>query len=111
MITYDQRGHGRSRLGNAPMVNEHLGQHVSAVLEHTAAGGKPAVVVGHSMGGMSVMSWAVQHPSEVGRTREKVGRSLERFEIWRDATHLLNWEQPHRFNAVIADLSVAGPLR
>ncbi|PXW31628.1 UNVERIFIED_CONTAM: non-heme chloroperoxidase [Williamsia faeni] len=239
VITYDQRGHGRSELGSETTVNEHLGQDLSAVLEHTVADGRPAVVVGHSMGGMSVMSWAAQYPSEVGRyarsivlagtsatspvtkrpvrlgkpvsvvrrvqyetawlaftaihwpggdllmrsgmmaagmvfpgtgraqlifldtilrdtdwrTREKVGRSLEglsvarglsamdvpvavlvgsrdrltpprlairvadalrytgsleRFETWRDATHLLNWEQPHRFNAVIADLSAAG---
>lgn len=242
VITYDQRGHGRSRLGSTAMINDHLGQDLSAVLDHTVADGRPAVVVGHSMGGMSVMSWATQYPSEVARharsimlagtaatspvtkgavrlanpvsllrrvqyemawlafgaihwpggdllmrsgmvaagavfpgatraqlaflgeilrdtdwrTREKVGRSLEnldvarglsamtvpvavlvggrdrltpprlavpitealrrggsleRFETWRDATHLLNWEQPRRFNAVIDDLAAAAGAR
>lgn len=242
VIAYDQRGHGRSEIGGGSMSNDHLGQDLAAVLEHAVAESRPAVVVGHSMGGMSVMSWATQYPSEVGRharsimlagtaatapvmkgpvrlaspvtllrrvqyeaawlafraihrpggdllmhsgmvaagavfpgasraqlaflgeilrdtdwrTREKVGRalenlnvarglsamsvpvavlvggrdrltpprlavplaealhhagSLERFETWRNATHLLNWEQPHRFNAVIADLAAVESSR
>ena len=35
--------------------------------------------------------------------------SLERFETWRGATHLLNWEQPERFNRTIEELFSATP--
>jgi non-heme chloroperoxidase len=238
VITYDQRGHGRSALGTDTTLNDHLGQDLDAVLREMVPDGQRAVIVGHSMGGMSVMSWAAQFPAAVRRyaraimlagtaatapvskapiqygdpatvarrveyefawlafraihwpggdlmmrtgmavagglfpgisrsqlkfldsilretdwrTREKVGRSLEnlhverglanmpvpvavvvgdrdrltpprladpvadalryagrleRYEIWPGATHLLNWEQPDRFNRTIEELFVA----
>ncbi|OZG30171.1 alpha/beta hydrolase [Williamsia sp. 1138] len=238
VIVYDQRGHGRSTLGTGPTTNEHLGQDLEAVLAATLAEGERAVIVGHSMGGMTVMSWATQYPDSAARyaaaimlagtaatapvskapirlaqpativrrveyetawlgfnaihrpggdlmmrtglplartifpgisrqqlkmldsilretgwrTREKLGRaledldvgaglrnmpvpvavvvgdrdrltpprlaepvaaglraagSLERYEIWRGATHLLNWEQPYRFNNIVRSLRTA----
>ncbi|WP_207842358.1 alpha/beta fold hydrolase [Williamsia soli] len=238
VIVYDQRGHGRSTLGAGLTTNDHLGQDLEAVLAATLADGEKAVIVGHSMGGMTVMSWATQfpdsaeryataimlagtaatapvskapirlaHPATIlrrveyetawlgfnaihrpggdlmmrtglslartlfpgisrqqlklldsilretsWRTREKLGRaledldvsaglqnmpvpvavvvgsrdrltpprlaepvalglraagSLERHEIWRGATHLLNWEQPHRFNNIVRSLRSA----
>jgi non-heme chloroperoxidase len=238
VITYDQRGHGRSALGTDVTLSDHLGQDLDAVLGEMVPDGQRAVIVGHSMGGMSVMSWAAQYPAGVRRyalaimlagtaatapvskapihcgdpatlvrrveyefawlafraihwpggdlmmrtgmtvagglfpgisrpqlrfldsilretdwrTREKVGRSLEnlhverglanmpvpvavvvgdrdrltpprladpvadalrytgsleRYEIWSGATHLLNWEQPDRFNRTIEELFVA----
>jgi non-heme chloroperoxidase len=238
VVTYDQRGHGRSALGTDITLNDHLGQDLDAVLDEMIADRQRAVIVGHSMGGMSVMSWAVQFPAGVRRyaraimlagtaatapvtkapihfgdpatlarraeyefawlafrtihwpggdlmmrtgmavagalfpgisrsqlkfldsllretdwrTREKVGRSLEnlhverglanmtvpvavvvgdrdrltpprladpvahalrytgwleRYEIWPGATHLLNWEQPERFNRTIEELFAA----
>lgn len=240
VVIYDQRGHGRSALGSDPTVNDHLGQDLDAVLRAVVSDGERAVIVGHSMGGMSVMSWAAQFPASVRtyaraimlagtaatapvtkaamrfgdpaslarraeyefawlafraihwpggdlmmrsgmtvagalfpgisrpqlkfldsllretdwRTRAKVGRaledlhverglanmpvpvavvvgdrdrltpprladpvanalryagSLERFETWRGATHLLNWEQPERFNRTIEELFSATP--
>ena len=62
MVFYDQRGHGRS--GDAPPESftvEQLGQDLETVLAVTAPRG-PVVLVGHSMGGMTVLSHARQYP-------------------------------------------------
>ncbi|GGL35529.1 alpha/beta hydrolase [Phycicoccus endophyticus] len=61
VVTYDQRGHGRSGtpdLGSCTV--EQLGRDLATVIEATAPSG-PVVLIGHSMGGMSVMSFAGQH--------------------------------------------------
>ena len=65
-VYWDQRSHGRS--GRSP--TEHstidwLGRDLRAVLEATAPEG-PVVLVGHSMGGMTVMALADQHPELFG---------------------------------------------
>lgn len=54
VIAYDQRGHGRSPASPA-CSTEALADDLEAVLEATLAPGK-VVVVGHSMGGMTVMA-------------------------------------------------------
>jgi pimeloyl-ACP methyl ester carboxylesterase len=62
MVFYDQRGHGRS--GAAPpdtYTVTQLGQDLEAVLAVVAPRG-PVVLVGHSMGGMTVLSHARQYP-------------------------------------------------
>ncbi|MGP4057350.1 alpha/beta fold hydrolase [Mycobacterium sp. 4D054] len=62
MVFYDQRGHGRS--GEAPpdtYTVEQLGQDLESVLAVMAPKG-PVVLVGHSMGGMTVLSHARQYP-------------------------------------------------
>lgn len=62
MVFYDQRGHGRS--GEAPpdtYTVEQLGRDLESVLAVTAPRG-PVVLVGHSMGGMTVLSHARQFP-------------------------------------------------
>ncbi|MGD9619880.1 MAG: alpha/beta fold hydrolase [Mycolicibacterium sp.] len=62
MVFYDQRGHGQS--GEAPpdtYTVEQLGQDLECVLAVTAPRG-PIVLVGHSMGGMTVLSHARQYP-------------------------------------------------
>ena len=65
VVTYDQRGHGRS---GEPALEActvaQLGRDLAAVLEATCPTG-PVVLFGHSMGGMSVMSYAGQHPDVV----------------------------------------------
>jgi pimeloyl-ACP methyl ester carboxylesterase len=66
MVFYDQRGHGQS--GRAPIETysvEQLGQDLETVLAVTAPRG-PVVLVGHSMGGMTVLSHARQFPQHYG---------------------------------------------
>ncbi|MGV0642679.1 alpha/beta fold hydrolase [Mycolicibacterium sp. XJ879] len=62
MVFYDQRGHGRSE-ESAPQeyTVEQLGRDLEAVLAVMAPQG-PVVLVGHSMGGMTVLSHARQYP-------------------------------------------------
>lgn len=67
VIAYDQRGHGSSELGRAKLSPAVLADDLSAVLGATLAPGERAVLVGHSMGGMTIMSWAETHPQEVAR--------------------------------------------
>lgn len=62
MVFYDQRGHGQS--GEAPpdtYTVEQLGQDLESVLAVMAPRGR-VVLVGHSMGGMTVLSHARQYP-------------------------------------------------
>lgn len=66
IIAYDHRGHGLSELGSAPVSVDILGQDLQAVLDAVLPEGKRAVLVGHSMGGMTILSWARQFPSGMG---------------------------------------------
>ncbi|WJV48175.1 alpha/beta fold hydrolase [Streptomyces flavofungini] len=60
VIAYDQRGHGRSEppLEAAGYGTRALADDLEAVLTATLAPGEPAVLVGHSMGGMTLMAAA-----------------------------------------------------
>ena len=65
VVAYDQRGHGKS--GQPALENctvAQLGRDLAAVMDATCTSG-PVVLVGHSMGGMTVMSYAGQHPDIV----------------------------------------------
>ncbi|MCB0925369.1 MAG: alpha/beta hydrolase [Mycobacterium sp.] len=67
MVFYDQRGHGMS--ASAPIDTytvEQLGQDLETVLQVMVPRG-PVVLVGHSMGGMTVLSHARQFPQHYGR--------------------------------------------
>jgi pimeloyl-ACP methyl ester carboxylesterase len=66
MVFYDQRGHGRSG-GAAPETYtvEQLGKDLELVLATMAPKGS-VVVIGHSMGGMTVLSHARQFPGRYG---------------------------------------------
>ena len=60
MVFYDHRSHGRS--GRSPSSHctlEQLGRDLAAVIDQVAPDG-PLVLVGHSMGGMTIMSLAEQ---------------------------------------------------
>jgi pimeloyl-ACP methyl ester carboxylesterase len=66
VVAYDHRGHGHSE----PAVSgdysiEALGRDLEAVLDHYLQPGQRAVVAGHSMGGMTILSWADQLPEQV----------------------------------------------
>ncbi len=66
LVFWDQRSHGRS--GRGPKENatiDQLGRDLEAVIAATAPTG-PLVLVGHSMGGMTVMSYAAHHPEAFG---------------------------------------------
>ncbi len=67
MVFYDQRGHGRSGDG-APEIYTltQLGKDLESVLKVAAPRGV-IVLVGHSMGGMAVLSHARQFPDQYGR--------------------------------------------
>ena len=61
-VFWDQRGHGRSRRGPVGSVTiEQVGADLRSVIGATAPEG-PLVLVGHSMGGMTIMSLAAQDP-------------------------------------------------
>lgn len=66
VVTYDQRGHGRSTLttpANATLAQ--LGRDLLVVLDAVAPSG-PVILAGHSMGGMTLMSFAEQFPAALG---------------------------------------------
>ena len=66
MVFYDQRGHGKS--GEAApdtYTVAQLGQDLDTVLAVMAPRG-PVILVGHSMGGMTVLSHARQFPQRYG---------------------------------------------
>jgi pimeloyl-ACP methyl ester carboxylesterase len=62
MVFYDQRGHGQSATTSPDSYTvEQLGRDLETVLAVMAPRG-PVVLVGHSMGGMTVLSHARQYP-------------------------------------------------
>jgi pimeloyl-ACP methyl ester carboxylesterase len=66
LVLWDQRGHGRSGRGRPESATiDQLGHDLLAVLEATAPTG-PVVLVGHSMGGMTVMGLAALRPELFG---------------------------------------------
>jgi pimeloyl-ACP methyl ester carboxylesterase len=68
VVLYDQRGHGRSGRGRAPLDLATLADDLAAVLEATDV--RHAVLAGHSMGGMTIMALATYRP-EVLRARAR----------------------------------------
>jgi pimeloyl-ACP methyl ester carboxylesterase len=61
-VIYDQRSHGRSeRAPRSSCTIDQLGHDLDAVLRALAPDG-PLVLVGHSMGGMTIMALAEQRP-------------------------------------------------
>jgi pimeloyl-ACP methyl ester carboxylesterase len=73
VVLYDQRSHGRSGRG-APETStiDQLGDDLYAVLQELAPRG-PVVLVGHSMGGMTIMALADRHPELFGSRVVGVG--------------------------------------
>ncbi|WP_328406666.1 alpha/beta fold hydrolase [Nocardia sp. NBC_00403] len=65
VITYDQRGHGESELGSSPLTTDLLADDLAAVLAATLRRGRKAVLVGHSLGGMTLQAWAGRYPERV----------------------------------------------
>ncbi len=66
VVTYDQRGHGASEEAvSGDYSIEALGRDLSAVIEATLVRDEPVLLVGHSMGGMTVLSYVEQYPESL----------------------------------------------
>jgi pimeloyl-ACP methyl ester carboxylesterase len=66
MVFYDQPGHGRSgRLTRGEYTLELLARTLQTVITETVPTG-PIVLIGHSMGGMTIMALAEEHPELFG---------------------------------------------
>jgi pimeloyl-ACP methyl ester carboxylesterase len=66
-VFWDQRSHGRSGRSDPDLVTiDQLGADLHEVMLAAAPGDMPVVLVGHSMGGMTVMALADQHPELFG---------------------------------------------
>ncbi|MGN9836531.1 alpha/beta fold hydrolase [Nonomuraea sp. H19] len=65
MVLWDQRSHGRSQRAEADdSMIDRLGEDLAEVIEQFVPG--PCVLVGHSMGGMTIMALADRHPELFG---------------------------------------------
>ncbi|GGF09138.1 alpha/beta fold hydrolase [Williamsia phyllosphaerae] len=67
VVVYDQRGHGETPLGKTKLSTDLLGSDLESVLQAVVPADRRAVIAGHSMGGMSVLAWAANHPQSVER--------------------------------------------
>lgn len=67
VIAYDQRGHGRSAVPRDPegYTAQSLAGDLEAVLGACLNPEERFVVAGHSMGGMTIVAWAGEHPNAV----------------------------------------------
>lgn len=66
IVCYDHRGHGASGTASRRTYNlEQLGHDLRDVLDAVSPTG-PVVLVGHSMGGMTVLTYANQNPDDIG---------------------------------------------
>ncbi|MBH0778291.1 alpha/beta fold hydrolase [Nocardia bovistercoris] len=72
VIAYDHRGHGASELGGAALTMDLLADDLAAVLDAALPSGERAVLVGHSLGGMTLQAWAGRYPEQVRRRAHAV---------------------------------------
>ena len=67
LVFWDQRDHGRSGRSKSGAASiDQLGADLKAVIDAVAPGDARVVLVGHSMGGMTIMALAEQHPDLFG---------------------------------------------
>ncbi len=64
VVLYDQRGHGGSTIGSDGLTMARLGLDLDAVL--AAIDAERVVLAGHSMGGMTIQSFAAERPESFG---------------------------------------------
>jgi pimeloyl-ACP methyl ester carboxylesterase len=66
VVAYDARGHGESEpAAGDDYTIDAFGDDLGAVLDATVPAGEKAVVAGHSLGGMTIVSWAGRHSDRV----------------------------------------------
>lgn len=62
VVAYDQRGHGKSESASGGDYDlDRFGEDLEAVLTACVPDGQRAVAAGHSLGAMSIVSWAADH--------------------------------------------------
>ena len=67
LVFYDQRSHGRSgRAARDDCTIDQLGSDLEQIVEAATKKDQPVIVVGHSMGGMSIMALADRRPELFG---------------------------------------------
>ena len=67
LVFWDQRDHGRSGRSESGAASiDQLGADLKAVIDAAVPGDGQVVLVGHSMGGMTIMALAEQHPELFG---------------------------------------------
>lgn len=64
VVAYDLRGHGDSAPAKTDYAIPRFGEDLEAVLAACVPEGRRAVVAGHSLGAMSIASWADEHDVE-----------------------------------------------
>ncbi|MEV0249257.1 alpha/beta hydrolase [Nocardia sp. NPDC050712] len=72
VIAYDQRGHGASEFGHTALSMELLADDLADVLAATLGAEERAVLVGHSLGGMTMQAWAGRYPEQVAARANSV---------------------------------------
>jgi pimeloyl-ACP methyl ester carboxylesterase len=66
-VLFDQRGHGRSGpAGPGGYSLETLGRDLAAIVDSVSTDDRPVALVGHSMGGMTIVSLAAVRPDAFG---------------------------------------------
>jgi len=65
VVTFDQRGHGRSRAGTAGVGAEQMAEDYRAVIDHHEV--TDGVLVGHSMGTFLAIKYLLDHPDHANR--------------------------------------------
>lgn len=121
-VFWDQRGHGSSERGpQAHATVDQTGADLAAVIAATAPTG-PVVLVGHSMGGMSIMAMADRAPRiveerviGVGFVSTSSGRMAQRtFGVPQVVAPAIRWAGPavvagvHRVEGVLTPQQLAG---
>jgi pimeloyl-ACP methyl ester carboxylesterase len=68
MVFWDQRDHGRSgrSAGGSTTSVDRLGADLARVIDAVAPGDQPVLLIGHSMGAMTIMALARSHPDLFG---------------------------------------------
>ncbi|SUA73741.1 3-oxoadipate enol-lactonase 2 [Nocardia otitidiscaviarum] len=72
VVSFDQRGHGESGLGTRGFSDAQLADDFSDILDAVLRPGQRAVLVGHSMGGMTIQAWAKHYPEQVAQRARSV---------------------------------------
>jgi pimeloyl-ACP methyl ester carboxylesterase len=113
LVVYDQRGHGLSeQAGHLGYTLDALAEDLDSVLDATTKPGEPVMIAGHSMGAMTIFSWAGRHRGEVGsRVRSAVICSTGVNSLTAESTVLGAW--PAAFSTVqgrITDGVLGAPL-